>query len=91
MKREKDVKRNFQKSFEIKDDFFSNFVNRKNKKRKQAEREKKGRCTSNLLEKTNIFVDTSKQERKKGDTEFFKQNARNHFSTDRKKDKTLHK
>ena len=105
VRREKDFERNFEKSFEIKDDdstqifllffFFS-------KKKTREKKKKKRKMYSQFVGKTNIFVDTTKQESKKGDTELkkeewkrkpersvflLKKNARNHFSEDRKKTK----
>ena len=52
------------------------FEKKKNRKKETVRNRKKGRCTLNLLEKPNIFVNTSKQESKKGDTEFFKRRVK---------------
>ena len=67
---------------------FKQFCKQKKEAKKTGRKRKKKEDVPPICwKKTNIFVDTSKQERKKRRHRIFKQNARNHFSTDRKKTK----
>ena len=70
MKREKDFKRNFKESFEIKDDYLTLFFEHRKRRKENMQKEKKRKMYTQFVRKNNIFVDTSKQESKKGDTDF---------------------